>query len=61
MALTGPIGLAFGCHEARCTFSAMTVRENLLMGAYTRRDRAAITSDYDRVLDRFPRLRERLA
>jgi branched-chain amino acid transport system ATP-binding protein len=47
--------------EARRMFSAMTVRENLLMGAYTRRDRAAITSDYGRVLELFPRLRERLA
>jgi branched-chain amino acid transport system ATP-binding protein len=42
-------------------FSAMTVRENLLMGAYTRSDRAAINTDYDRVLELFPRLRERLA
>jgi branched-chain amino acid transport system ATP-binding protein len=47
--------------EARRMFSAMTVRENLLMGAYTRSDRPAINSDYDRVLELFPRLRERLA
>src|SRR5829696_2132550 len=47
--------------EARRMFSAMTVRENLLMGAYTRSDRAAVTADYDRVLELFPRLRERLA
>jgi branched-chain amino acid transport system ATP-binding protein len=47
--------------EARRMFSAMTVRENLLMGAYTRSDRAAVNADYDRVLELFPRLRERLA
>jgi branched-chain amino acid transport system ATP-binding protein len=39
----------------------MTVRENLLMGAYTRRDRAAIDEDYERVLGLFPRVKERLA
>jgi branched-chain amino acid transport system ATP-binding protein len=38
----------------------MTVRENLLMGAYTRHDRAAIAADEARVLALFPRLRERL-
>jgi branched-chain amino acid transport system ATP-binding protein len=46
--------------EARRLFGAMTVRENLLMGAYSRRDRAAVGEDYKRVLDLFPRLRERL-
>jgi branched-chain amino acid transport system ATP-binding protein len=46
--------------EARRIFGAMTVRENLLMGAYTRRDRAAVAEDYERVLEIFPRLRERL-
>jgi branched-chain amino acid transport system ATP-binding protein len=61
MALTGPIGLAFGCRGARCMFSAMTVRENLLIGAYTRADRAMVNHDYERVLEPFPRLRERLA
>ena len=41
-------------------FGAMTVRENVLMGAYTRRDPAAVAADYERVLELFPRLRERL-
>jgi branched-chain amino acid transport system ATP-binding protein len=46
--------------EARRLFPAMTVRENLLMGAYTRADRAAVGADFEHVLDLFPRLRERL-
>ncbi|MFC3060139.1 ABC transporter ATP-binding protein [Paenirhodobacter populi] len=46
--------------EARRLFGEMTVRENLLMGAYVRADKAAIAEDYDRVLELFPRLRERL-
>ena len=46
--------------EARRMFGAMTVRENVLMGAYTRRDPAAVAADYERVLELFPRLRERL-
>ncbi len=46
--------------EARRLFGAMTVRENLLMGAFTRRDRAAIALDLERVLELFPRVRERL-
>lgn len=47
--------------EARRIFPVMTVRENLLMGAYTRRDRAAVAEDLERVLELFPRLRERLS
>jgi branched-chain amino acid transport system ATP-binding protein len=46
--------------EARRIFPAMTVRENLLMGAYSRRDRDEVALDYERVLELFPRLRERL-
>jgi branched-chain amino acid transport system ATP-binding protein len=46
--------------EARRIFPQMTVRENLLMGAYIRNDRAAIQEDYERVLGLFPRLRERI-
>jgi branched-chain amino acid transport system ATP-binding protein len=46
--------------EARRLFPAMTVRENLLMGAYSRDDAAAIATDLDRVLALFPRLAERL-
>lgn len=45
--------------ESRRIFPRMTVRENLLMGAYTRRD-GAIGNDLARVLDLFPRLKERL-
>jgi branched-chain amino acid transport system ATP-binding protein len=46
--------------EARRLFGGMTVRENLLMGAYTRSDRPAIEQDYERVLELFPRVRQRL-
>ena len=46
--------------EGRRVFANMSVRENLELGAYTRRDRTAIRSDYDRALALFPRLRERL-
>ncbi len=37
----------------------MTVRENLEMGAYTRRNRAEINQDMERAFTLFPRLRER--
>jgi len=46
--------------EARRLFGQMSVRENLLMGAYTRSDKPAIAQDEERVLTLFPRLRERL-
>jgi branched-chain amino acid transport system ATP-binding protein len=46
--------------EARRLFATMTVRENLLMGAYARRDRE-INSDMERLLSLFPRVGERLA
>ncbi|HMO60391.1 MAG TPA: ATP-binding cassette domain-containing protein, partial [Roseiflexaceae bacterium] len=42
-------------------FPAMTVHENLMMGAFTRTDRGAVAEDLDRVLSLFPRLKERLA
>jgi branched-chain amino acid transport system ATP-binding protein len=45
--------------EGRGTLTELTVRENLRLGAYTRRDRAAIKADEERVLGYFPRLRER--
>lgn len=45
--------------EGRRIFIRMSVRENLLMGAFLRRD-SGILSDLDRVLDLFPLLRERL-
>ena len=46
--------------EARRLFPEMTVRENLLMGAYLRRDRSEIARDLDRMLDLFPRVAERI-
>jgi len=45
--------------EGRGVFGRLTVEENLAMGAYTRRDRARITSDFDRVYGLLPRLAER--
>ncbi|GAA4600086.1 branched-chain amino acid transport system ATP-binding protein [Actinoplanes octamycinicus] len=45
--------------EGRGIFPGMTVRENLEMGAYTRRNRAEINEDMDRVFTLFPRLKER--
>ena len=47
--------------EARRLFGAMTVRENLLMGAFARSDRAEIAQDLERMLELFPRVRQRLA
>src|SRR5919112_2004806 len=44
--------------EGRRCFQRMTVRENLELGAYLRRD-ANISSDLDRVFSLFPRLQER--
>ncbi len=46
--------------EARRLFGAMTVRENLLMGAFARTDRAEVARDLERMLELFPRARERL-
>ncbi len=45
--------------EGRKIFGALSVRENLEMGAYTRRDAAAIKQDLDFVYTLFPRLKER--
>ena len=45
--------------EGRGIFPGMTVRENLEMGAYTRRSRAEINEDLERAFTLFPRLRER--
>jgi branched-chain amino acid transport system ATP-binding protein len=45
--------------EGRRIFPRLTVRENLEMGAYTRTDLTAVRTDLDRVLQLFPRLRER--
>ena len=46
--------------ENRRLFSNMTVSENLDLGAYQRKDRDGITRDRDRLMDVFPRVRERL-
>jgi branched-chain amino acid transport system ATP-binding protein len=45
--------------DGRGTFSGLTVEENLRLGAYTRRDRAAVEQDFARVFGYFPRLQER--
>ena len=51
------------CHspEGRRIFPRMTVQENLDLGAFLRNDKAAIEADLERVLELFPRLRERIA
>jgi branched-chain amino acid transport system ATP-binding protein len=45
--------------EGRRIFPRMTVLENLEMGAFTRKDGAAIRADIERVYEMFPRLKER--
>jgi len=45
--------------EGRGVFTRMTIRENLLMGAYTRNDQAGIDDDIDKWYTVFPRLKER--
>ncbi len=45
--------------EGRRLFSRLSVRDNLLMGAYTRNDRAGIAADMQRVFTLFPRVDER--
>jgi branched-chain amino acid transport system ATP-binding protein len=47
--------------EARRLFADMSVRENILMGAYVRSDSGEVAKDLDRVLGLFPKLAERLA
>ncbi|TNY36880.1 ABC transporter ATP-binding protein [Thermomonospora catenispora] len=46
--------------EGRGTFMPLTVEENLRLGAFTRRDRAAIEEDLERVYGYFPVLKQRL-
>ncbi len=46
--------------EGREVFPFLTVRENLMMGAYIRNDRAGIAEDLERIYGYFPRLKERL-
>ena len=54
------LGIAH-CPEGRRVFPYMTVRENLEMGAYLRRDTAGIEPDMQRLFERFPILGERRA
>jgi branched-chain amino acid transport system ATP-binding protein len=46
--------------DGRGTFMNLTVEENLRLGAYTRRDRAGVQADRERIFGWFPRLRERI-
>ena len=46
--------------EGRDLFGSLTVRENLLMGAYSRHARDAFEEDIERILGWFPRLKDRL-
>ena len=54
------LGIAH-CPEGRRVFPYMTVRENLEMGCYLRKDKARIEADMLRLYERFPILRERRA
>ena len=45
--------------EGRGVFGALTIEENLAMGAYIRSDTDGIKADVERVFDLFPRLKER--
>ncbi|HPX92744.1 MAG TPA: ABC transporter ATP-binding protein [Bacillota bacterium] len=46
--------------EGRLVFANLTVRENLMMGAYQRRDKQKIKEDMETVFQLFPRLEERI-
>ena len=46
--------------EGRRIFANLSVRDNLEMGAYTRKDRSSLAADFDMVYEIFPRLKERL-
>ncbi|MEX1357641.1 MAG: ABC transporter ATP-binding protein [Gaiellaceae bacterium] len=46
--------------ENRRLFKRMTVRENLQLGAYQRRDKDAVREDLERAFELFPRIKERL-
>src|SRR5687768_15499498 len=52
------LGIAH-CPEGRRIFPYMSVRENLEMGCYLRRDKAGIESDISQIYERFPILRDR--
>ena len=53
-----PLGIAH-IPEGRHVFAQLSVYENLLMGAFTRKDKAEIEASLESVYQRFPRLRER--
>jgi branched-chain amino acid transport system ATP-binding protein len=46
--------------EGRRIYPYMTVKDNLLMGAYLRKDKAGIAQDLEKIYVRFPRVKERL-
>jgi branched-chain amino acid transport system ATP-binding protein len=46
--------------EGRHVYPYMSVKDNLLMGAYLRKNKAAIREDLEKVFIRFPRLKERI-
>jgi branched-chain amino acid transport system ATP-binding protein len=47
--------------EGRHVYPYMSVRDNLLMGAYLRSDKDGIKSDLERIFTRFPRVKERMS
>jgi branched-chain amino acid transport system ATP-binding protein len=46
--------------EGRRVFPYMSVRDNLMMGAFSRSDAALVRASFDEIVHRFPRLRDRL-
>jgi len=46
--------------EGRRIFANMSVHENLVLGAYTRNNKGEVAADLERVIELFPRLRERI-
>lgn len=46
--------------EGRQVFPELSVRDNLLMGAYSRMDQSTVAHDIEQILVRFPRLRDRI-
>ena len=45
------------CPEGRRVFADMSVKENLEMGAFTRKDKKEISQTMDMIYDHFPRLK----